>query len=251
MNGERIAKRFIKENLKEKKESLDKPIAKISKYNESVSNNAVVEPEDENVDYTYIGGCTIYSEDNEDVDYTVAAFARREIEPTTHPDESHKQFFEWSAPDQPNSSSYDTDTELPLPKLHYDNVDKDLQFVISGELLRLWIKHDGDPTKNTYTYEDITKFLYDYDRAWEIAHAYGQASIGQPDSKIDWATVRRKIHQNIYQADFHDDTDRSILKTPYSYVPLFPPSHHTSYYPSSPPSNEQTIKLFLQSNDPT
>ena len=61
MNGERIAKRFIKENLKEKKESLDKPITTISKYNESVSNNAVVEPEDENVDYTYIGGCTIYS----------------------------------------------------------------------------------------------------------------------------------------------------------------------------------------------
>ena len=68
MNGERIAKRFMKENLKEKKESLDKPIAKISKYNESVSNNAVVEPEDENVDYTYIGGCTIYIiEDNIDV----------------------------------------------------------------------------------------------------------------------------------------------------------------------------------------
>ena len=159
MNGERIAKRFMKENLKEKKESLDKPITTISKYNESVSNNAVVEPEDENVDYTYIGGCTIYSEDNGDEDYTVAAL--REIEPTTHPDESHKQFFEWSAPDQPNSSSYDTDTELPLPKLHFDNVDKDLQFVISGELLRLWIKHDGDPAKNAYTYEDITKFLYD------------------------------------------------------------------------------------------
>ena len=240
MNGERIAKRFIKENLKEKKESLDKPIAKISKYNESVST------EDENVDYTYIGGCTIYRdiEDNEDVDYTVAAFARREIKPTTHPEL-------WSAPDQPNSSSYDTDTELPLPKLHFDNVDKDLQFVISGELLRLCIKHDGDPTKNTYTYEDITKFLYDYDRAWEIAHAYGQASIEQSDSQIDWKLVRQKIHKNLTEADFHDDTDRSILKTPYSYVPLFPSSHHTSYYPSSPPSNEQTIKLFLQSNDPT
>ena len=233
MNGERIAKRFIKENLKEKKESLDKPIAKISKYNESVSNNAVVEPEDENVDYTYIGGCTIYSEDN------------------THPDESHKQFFEWSAPDQPNSSSYDTDTELPLPKLHFDNVDKDLQFVISGELLRLWIKHDGDPAKNAYTYEEIFFFLYQYDRAWEIAHAYGQASIEQSDSQIDWKLVRQKIHKNLTEADFHDDTDRSILKTPYSYVPLFPSSHHTSYYPSSPPSNEQTIKLFLQSNDPT
>ena len=95
MNGERIAKRFMKENLKEKKESLDKPINTISKYNESVSNNAVVEPEDENVDYTYIGGCTIYSalthEDNEDVD--LAAFARREREETTHPDESHKELF--------------------------------------------------------------------------------------------------------------------------------------------------------------
>ena len=238
MNGERIAKRF-------KKESLDKPIVKISKYNESVSNNAVVEPEDENVDYTYIGGCNIYYiEDNEDVDYTVAAFARREIKPTTHPEL-------WSAPDQPNSSSYDSDTELPLPKLHYDNVDKDLQFVISGELLRLWIKHDGDPTKNTYTYEKIMTFLYEYDRAWEIAHAYGQASIEQSDSQIDWKLVRQKIHKNLTEADFHDDTDRSILKTPYSYVPLFPSSHHTSYYPSSPPSNEQTIKLFLQSNDPT
>ena len=81
MNGERIAKRFIKENLKEKKESLDKPIAKISKYNESVSNNAVVEPEDENVDYTYIGGCTIYSHglyDSEDgcagIDYRPPCF---------------------------------------------------------------------------------------------------------------------------------------------------------------------------------
>ena len=116
MNGERIAKRFMKENLKEKKESLDKPIAKISKYNESVSNNAVVEPEDENVDYTYIGGCTIIcydddSEDNEDVD--LAAFARREREETTHPDESHKELF------GPNSTD-STDTDIQVtPELHY------------------------------------------------------------------------------------------------------------------------------------
>ena len=241
MNGERIAKRFIKENLKEKKESLDKPIAKISKYNESVSNNAVVEPEDENVDYTYIGGCTlIYEED----DYTVAAFARREREETTHPDESHKELF------APNSTD-STDTDIQVtPELHYKNVPPDEEFVVSGPLLRALHQQWGaDLTRSAYTYGEIIEYLYH--APWEMAHAYGQASIGQPDSKIDWATVRRKIHQNLVLADFHDDTDRSILKTPYSYVPLFPPSHHTSYYPSSPPSNEQTIKLFLQSNDPT
>ena len=134
-------------------------------------------------------------------------------------------------------------------------MDKNEKFVVSGQLLKALHQQWGaDITKDIYTYGDITKFLYGNDNIYGLARQYGLASFGQSESQIDWNTLRKAIHINIHFADLNDDKDKSILKTPYSYLPYLPIPYYTPYYhlPPSIPSNEQTIKMFLkQSNDPT
>ena len=238
----------MKENLKrekeeqmkktqKKKESFDTPgSCHLTKPLSTISNDnvvSVVTLEDEDVDWDYTQNATVICCDVDD-----AA-------------ESHKQL--WA--DEPTISTHYDTCSSHKAELHYENVDKNSLYIASGILLKALHQQWGaDITKDVYTYGDITKFFYGNDNKFFLARAYGQASFGQSDSQIDWDTLRKAIHKNIHFADFNDDKDRSILKTPYSYLPYLPIPCYTPYYhlPPSIPSNEQTIKMFLkQSNDPT
>ena len=153
---------------------------------------------------------------------------------------SHKQLFNFDSIEQ--NSNFEEEDDLP--DIHKLSIPAKSKFVVSGPILSLL--HDqwgADQTKNTYTYEYIMDTIYSYNNQYKIAIAYGQS-----DPNIDWKCIKKKIHKNLVPANFEETPPHPSLGG-LSYVPYLLPKN-IPYFPSSPPSNERTIKKFLKL-DPT
>ena len=156
----------------------------------------------------------------------------------THRPPSHKQLFGVDSIEQ------NLNFEEDLPDIHKLSIPAKSKFVVSGPILSLL--HDqwaADKTKNTYTYEYIMDMIYSYNNQYKIAFAYGES-----DPDIDWKCIKKKIHENLVPANFEETPPHPSLGG-LSYVPYLLPKN-IPYFPSSPPSKEQTIKKFLKL-DPT
>ena len=172
---------------------------------------------------------------DDDVYFCLHLDESKSMETTTR---SHKQLFGVDSIEQ------NLNFEEDLPDIHKLSIPAKSKFVVSGPILSLL--HDqwaADKTKNTYTYEYIMDMIYSYNNQYKIAFAYGES-----DPDIDWKCIKKKIHENLVPANFEETPPHPSLGG-LSYVPYLLPKN-IPYFPSSPPSKEQTIKKFLKL-DPT